>query len=139
VNNSYRTTLTIKANGDGLPKAWSTIRYEVYLNVPLDVGGHTVLTVTGVQSMIRKRDDQADTEPAAVGTSHPAVITEGYLEAFIAEDYAMQECSAARPPGDSPFIPKLPKIPQYGITRGGSASPQSGQGGSPSGDGGLSP
>lgn len=138
MNNSYSTTLTIKANGNGLPKAWSTIRYDVELNVPLEVGGHSVMTITGVQSAIRKLDNPADTQPAAVGSSHKCAIVEGILEAYIVEEYAMAECAANRP-GDSgsPFLPRLPRLPQYGVTRGGSAVPESGASGIPDGEGGL--
>lgn len=139
MNNSYRTTCTIKSNGDGAPKAWSAIRYTVTVNMPLEWGGGTTVDIDGVQSAIAKKDDPVDTEPAAVGSPHPCVITQGFLEAFIAEEYAMAECVSAGSSAASRFLPGgLPGLPpDTGGTGGNTAGTQGGQTGSGAGDGGV--
>lgn len=136
MNNSYRTTLTIKDNGDGQPKKWSLIKYTVAINVPLESGGHTVAVFQNVQSAHKRPDDPVDVTPASVGSSHPCTITQGFLESYIFEEYAMGPCatgSAAASrffPGGFQAIP-----PDAGGTGGNTTGTQGGQTGSGAGDG----
>jgi len=140
VNNSYRTTLTIKTNGNGEPKAWSLIKYTVTLNVPLEAGGHTTLPVENVQSVQSWPDDPVDITPASVGSSHPAVITEGYMEAFIRELPAMANCpgtsgvsGGGMVMGPNGFM--VPATPPGGGGGPTQAGQQGGQGAGGSGEG----
>lgn len=85
------TSITIKSNGGDTPRAWSTIKYTVSVNVPTDWGTYTA-DIPNVQSKNKKSDTFADVVPATVGSEHPASITANILTCDIYEEWAMAEC-----------------------------------------------
>ena len=88
------TSITIKSNGGDTPRAWSTIKYTVSVNVPTDFGAYTI-DVPNVQSKNKKSDTLADVVPAPVGSEHPATIRANILTCDIAEEWNMAECTSS--------------------------------------------
>lgn len=139
--NTYATKLTIKDNGGDDPRPWSEISYTVTVNMPTKAGSACPVDIDGVQSHRRRSDDLADVVPAPVGSEHDCNVANGYITAYIDEEWYMAECTAAAASSSRAAEKKiLVRRSGGGVATQGSANPSNpGDGGSGTPGGGTTP